>query len=124
MNDVKLDESHSTEFAFIFTINKKNHKFISTYSKLHKLNQILNKNEQFKNAFNNDNNKKPLFPSNPAIIGRKECGKKLVIYFKKLISNKLILTNKLFQVGIRINNYDNESFVNSTYLSVIHNNIL
>ena len=100
--NVELVDSGYRSYTFKFTINTQIHIFTSTYSKLHKLHQLIKKDKQCVIAF--DNNIPP-FPAHASIIGNKECTKQLLIYFKSIISNPLILKNKLFQNGIKLNQH-------------------
>eukprot|EP01084_Bolivina_argentea_P066020 120336_1 len=94
-----------TTYTFIFTISGRKHNFTSRYSVLRTLHETLSNNQDFQKAFDNDI---PKFPSKNWIKNYskpnnyKTRAKKLLNYFKTLISKPLILKNEIFQNGIEL----------------------
>ena len=93
-------------YGFKFIIGSKIHKYNARYLELRLLHESFIKNKIFKTVFNKYNFPKfPLKDITTDFTKSKNCNKiaqKLLKYFKLLISQQILLKNKLFQNGIKL----------------------
>merc|ERR1719474_751346 len=107
LGDIRVKNTKSsgkyTTFTFRFRVGQSVHEFTSRYSRLHKFQSELSKQEIFQRAFKYD---PPSFPSKSYFTdytkpkNYKKRAKKLEEWFQKLLLKPAILKDPVFQKGI------------------------